>query len=836
MKPFVKTYQGDALRYIAMPLGGIGAGNISINGAGNLIDPEINNRPNRGADCGYTHFAVKVEKDGEFIDSRFLCGNEDLDLNGFGGGAPFRMKGRHFDSVTFHAAFPFATVELSDSRFPATATIEAFNPFIPSNDRDSSIPAAFFNITLTNTAAEPLTFHLLQNVSNLLTTKGLNRYSEKRGVKAITLNAAGRRRCFPNYGNITMATDAAQTSHTTYWLRDNSFAHSARMYMDDLCRAGDLQDRQYNEPIAKGFDTATLAARVDLAPGESRTLRFLIAWYVPTGEVYWHPTPVTRYKNYYATLFQSSDDVARYCFANWERLYHQTRQFADSLYASSLPPEMLDAISGNLAILKSTTNLRLEDGRLWGWEGVYRTVGSCEGSCQHVYNYAYALAFLFPQLEKGLRNSEMERCLKPNGLMYFRMPITDTMYDMSGLPAFGRACADGQMGFVIKCYREWKLSGDTDWLRENWESIKSALAYAWSEENPGKWDLQKTGLLSGAQHHTLDVDLFGTHAWLTGFYHVALEAAAEMADFLGEAENARTYRAILTNGRRLLEEKCYNGEYFVQNLDSTSLARIQKDGFYWDAERQECKVQPGEGCEIDQVLADWHADLNGLPPVFDPDKRKSALKAIYRHNFLSMHDCMNPMRAFACNDERGVIMCSWPKGTHKDRKPLPYSEECMTGFEYAYAGNLLQCGMEKQAVEVVRAVRQRYDGTRRNPFSEIECGSSYTRAMASYAFLPIYSGFQFDLPHHTLGFRPLKDGQYFWSVDGAWGTVVCAPAGWTFTLQYGSLELTTFRSSLSTVSAVTLNGEAVPFVAENGTVHLNEKRLLSAGDRLVLNG
>ena len=80
-----------------------------------------------------------------------------------------------------------------------------------------------------------------------------------------------------------------------------------------------------------------------------------------------------------------------------------------------------------------------------------------------------------------------------------------------------RTCVDGQMGTVIKVYREWKLSGDNEWMAGHWENVKRILEYAWSPKNPEKWDADKDGVLEGQQHHTLDME-FWPSAWLQGFY------------------------------------------------------------------------------------------------------------------------------------------------------------------------------------------------------------------------------------------------------------------------------------------------------------------------------
>ena len=81
----------------------------------------------------------------------------------------------------------------------------------------------------------------------------------------------------------------------------------------------------------------------------------------------------------------------------------------------------------------------------------------------------------------------------------------------------------------MKVYREWKICGDTEWLRACGPNV-SAIAFAWHPDNEDRWDPDKTGVLWGRQHHTLDMELFGPNAWLTGFYLGALKAAAEMAE------------------------------------------------------------------------------------------------------------------------------------------------------------------------------------------------------------------------------------------------------------------------------------------------------------------
>ena len=125
------------------------------------------------------------------------------------------------------------------------------------------------------------------------------------------------------------------------------------------------------------------------------------------------------------------------------------------------------------------------------------------------------------------------------------------------------------MGSVIKCYREWKISGDDTWLKENWDNITKVLEYAWSVENPDEWDRNKDGVLEGRQHHTLDMELFGPTSWLQSMYLAALKAAAEMADYLGCFAKAEEYRRIFQEGYQWTKDNLFNGRYFIQKTGRT---------------------------------------------------------------------------------------------------------------------------------------------------------------------------------------------------------------------------------------------------------------------------
>jgi hypothetical protein len=186
-----------------------------------------------------------------------------------------------------------------------------------------------------------------------------------------------------------------------------------------------------------------------------------------------------------------------------------------------------------------------------------------------------------------------------------------------------------------------------------------------------------------------------------------------------------------------------------------------------------------------------------------------------------LRDFPNAWRVFALEDEGGAIMCAYPDGAKRPIIPIPYSDECMTGFEYAFAGLLVSEGFVEEGLSIVRAIRDRYDGKKRNPWNEIECGSNYARAMASFALLPIFSGFSFDLPKGYLGFAPIekKGFRCLWSVGSAWGDIECLEDGFTLTVNGGKLNLSSVSmKALGEAKTLAVDGNNVSFTQSGDTL------------------
>ncbi len=259
-------------------------------------------------------------------------------------------------------------------------------------------------------------------------------------------------------------------------------------------------------------------------------------------------------------------------------------------------------------------------------------------------------------------------------------------------------------------------AGDTDWLRSLWPKMKQSLAYCIET-----WDPEHRGVLEEPHHNTYDIEFWGPDGMCSSFYLGALRAAALMAEALGE--DAALYEELYSKGREYLETKLFDGEYFFQDTRWEGLkAEFAPAGSAEEvdlARTEGPKYQYGRGCLADGVLGAYMAAACGFGEILDAEKVNSHLLAVHRYNLkrdLSEH--ANTQRpAFGLGDEGGTLACTWPNGG-KPSLPFPYSDEVWTGIEYQVAAHLMMVGHVAEALEIVRAARDRYDGRVRNPFDE----------------------------------------------------------------------------------------------------------------------
>jgi non-lysosomal glucosylceramidase len=767
-----RRFSGEALREIAFPLGGIGTGTISLGGYGQLRDWEIFNRPAKGARNPFTFVSLRLAGGGLDKPLIRVLERQPLPPFNYAHGVP-RETGLglpRFRKATFIGAYPFAQLHLTDARLPVEVLLEAFNPMIPLDTDNSSLPLAVLDYTIASRAASPLevavAFSIMNPVGCAAVTltggrrgahfgQNLNEFRRERGWAGLMMTSQKYPPESPRFGSLALLTRDGDLSYRLEW-EHGSWWDELHKWWDEFLEQGRFPNNA-SKPSEEGFtEYATLAAHFSLQPGESRKVPFVLAWHFPNVEINWSgDARGAVLKNHYGTRWPSAWEPAVYLLDNYDSLRRRSEAYRDQLYASTLPPAVLDAVSSQASIIRTPTVMVLEGKKTLAFEGCNDDSGCCPMNCTHVYNYEQAMAFLFPELERSMRETDFLVNMREDGSMGFRTAVPLAKGGRVPFPA-----ADGQMGCVMKVYREWQLSGDDAWLRKLWPEVKRALEYAWQ-----KWDADRDGVMEGEQHNTYDIEFYGPNTMMGTLYLGALTAAARMARHLGETAAAEQYEKLAREGSARLDRLLWNGEYYVQRVD--------------ERQPKASKYQYGEGCLSDQLLGQWFAEVIDLGKLLPPEHIRSALASIFRYNYREgFDDFPNAQRLYALNDDKGLLLCSWPKGK-RPALPFVYSDEVWSGIEYQVAAHLIYEGMVKEGVTIARAVRERHDGIRRNPWNEFECGSHYARAMASWSLLTALSGFHYSAPRRELAFRPRYR-------QGAFRCLFCAGSAWGSYSQQGT--------------------------------------------------
>ena len=697
--PVVRHFDGDHLLRVALPMGGIGCGSVSLSGRGELVDWEIMNRANKtmsGTERGplsRTFFAIRV-KGASHESTTMLAGPiHPTELYAATGRCVPQSGLPRFRVASFDGAFPFGTVHLSDGDLPVKIAVKGFSPFIPGDSAASSLPVASLKYEVENLSDEPLQVSIAAFVRNIVGNdgnpvgfdmRGLSRtggekdnravYRESGGLRGIMCLSEGVATNSPAWGSFALSTsdaDGRLTARESF--APDSFGSMALDFWDDLSDDGELTPRTESGGVPHGG----LCLKKSIPARGNSSFRFAFTWNFPNRPAWGKMDVVVG--NWYSRFYRDAWDAAVKISPRLDGLAARSLAFTRKILSLDAPAEIKEAALSNLAV-----------------------------------------ACLFPDLARSMRDVEFSYAMNPeNGAMDFRVELP------LGSGRNGRVAADGQMGCIMKVYRDWRICGDDTWLRSIWPKVRKALEFAWipadrwtwnAKWRRGGWDVGKSGLMDGEQHNTMDVNYYGPNPQMGFWYLGALRAAEEMSKAVGDAAFAKECREIYEKGAKRIDEELFNGDYYEQKITEG---------------HGELPHQLGKCCLVDQLVGQQMAHLWDLGDLAKKENLKRTCESIMRWNYLpdfSRH--FNNMRTYCAGDEAGLLMGGWPRGRLK--MPFPYFGEVMTGFEYVAAAEMIFQGMNAEAVKVVKAVRDRHDDLKRNPFSEPECGHNYARSMASW--------------------------------------------------------------------------------------------------------
>jgi uncharacterized protein (DUF608 family) len=765
------AYTGANLDRVALPMGGIGAGMICLEGGGMLSHFSLHHHPDIfREEKVFAAVCVKGDKNiARVLEGPvpkwkiFAIHPHTGQYGGPGNGLGETTYGLpRFREARFETRFPFGVVTLADPKMPLNVEITGWSPFAPPDADTASLPMVALEYKFANTSGKKVEAVYSFNAENFMNKEGNQELIRTIEGGFILAQPPGGTLKKHDEGYFAAFVDESAAKVNAAWFRGGWFDPLTMVWKD--IEEGRCYDKDF--PRKDGPSPgATLFVPFELAPGQTKTITLKLCWYVPYSDVSrGGGAPIAgedeTYRPWYVGKFLSIDAVLGRWRRSYDKLRAESKKFSDCFYDTTLPAEVVEAVAANLTILKSPTVLRQIDGRFWAFEGCHDEAGCCHGSCTHVWNYAQAIPHLFPSLERTLRETEFCVCQDDQGHQNFRCPLPIRA------PGHGfHAASDGQLGCGMKLYRDWRISGDTKWMKTLWPQVRQSLDYCIET-----WDPEHEGILREPHHNTYDIEFWGPDGMCSSFYLGSLKAAVAMGREAGD--DVSLYEELLAKGEKFVNEKLFDGEYFYQKIQTEGLRagsplKVQSMGKSYTPEALELlktegpKYQYGTGCLSDGVLGSWLAAVSGLGEVLDQGKVDSHLKSIHKYNFkkdLSEH--ANPQRpGYAMGDDGGLLLCTWPKGGMPSL-PFVYSNEVWTGIEYQVASHLILRGMVDEGRQIVRAARDRYDGRFRNPFNEYECGHWYARAMSSYALLGAYSGARYDAVERILRIEPPIEGDF----------------------------------------------------------------------------
>ncbi len=735
----------NELQYIGMPVGGINCGTVYLRGDGRLWLWDIFNSNQEG-----------IEPKEIAWDSEVHAGNKVRSRDGSAYVAPAKnifpleqgfavkieygdksiikkISDEDWDEIAFDATYPMATIRYTDNNLPVEISMKVWSPFIPLNEDDSGLPATIFSFQINNTSTEPVKISLagwLENKAGIYSSKKeeqerFNKILTAKGFQAVEggirnkkNNSAADIEQQPDYGTMCLASlnDEAKVSTDLSWpLSEDSF------------------NTFTSNEVVKNTDEKLIGSIVSehqILPGKNISSHFVISWHFANLKL----QGIQGEGRYYQNEFNSAGDVASYIHKNFAKLSSKTELWKQTWYDSTLPWWFLERTFLNISALATTTTHRFASGRFYGWEGV----GCCPGTCTHVWQYAQAVGRIFPDLERDTReNIDLGLALQPDGGIWFRAE------------ADKRPAIDGQAGTILRIYREHQMSADNIFLKSNWPKIKKTIQFVINQ------DKNKDGMEDTPMENTLDAVWDGEIAWIVGLCIAAVKAGEMMAEEMGDRVFAAACNVYVDKGRKNMEEKLFNGEYFIHRPDA-------KEG--------RKKLGSYNTCHIDQVYGQSWAFQAGLERILDEEKTKSALRSLWKYNFtpdvgpyIKEHHGGRP---YALAGEGGMIMNTNPKNEARPYGEnvtwqLGYFHECMSGFEHQVASHLMAEGMTDEALVLTRTIHDRYHAYKRNPFNEIECCDHYARAMASYGTFISACGFEYHGSKGYIRFAPKWDKENF---------------------------------------------------------------------------
>ena len=766
-------------------LGGIGSGSVELMPDGEFHSWLVANQPRITESCceakvddgeestGALSFWVRESKDGGKPVVRKLgmkTEAEDFSYRMFAWNKPV-------EKIEFDGRFPVCDLSYIDSALSCKLKLKAVSPFVPHNSDASSTPGFYMDFTVENPTDSDLHVSLLGTLEPNFANKkegnknSLHMIGDGVGVHIepakITDSPSCGNLCLSVSGDgeksyvtadyyrfmreyISSSTFGVSQESVLFGFRERgalpnsnagdkpdnipvNFALLSNARLDALCEeygkypfGASLLNRIRNcKPgfpstrkdkieflfccfrqlliMGKNFGSCALCSEVTLKPGEKKNIRFILTWYFPNSL----DAKGGKLGHYYENLYISALEANSFLLKNSDSVFKAAVDFSDLIYSTDLPSVYPETWSALLSPLVKSS-VYLKNGSFGLWEGL----GFCGLHTTDItYHASYSLISLFPDLQKKQMKMGAEFQRKDGRVHHLFKPDmkeTDKGFDR----------VDMNMQFVMMVLRDYLFTGDREYLCSLWDNVKRAM------DSIEKLDTDKDGLPdSDTKRNTYDAWNFsGTTAYISVLWLAALKAACVIAERVGDKSCRDKWSEILGKGKKSLEEKLWNGEYY----------NLWKNG-----------SQTDEALMTDQLDGEWFLRMTGLDGNLSDERVGRVIDYIFRNNF---------------DAEQGLVNATVPEGkkttvhTYKNCQ----AEAVWTGIGYVFSALALSVGHGKTADTVVSSIHNNQMRLG-HLWDHWECGHHYTRPMSSWSTLIAASGMRVDYENRKITFKPINE-------------------------------------------------------------------------------
>ena len=604
--PVVEKYASKHRVRSGIALGGIGAGYVELRKDGQFYNWSIFNNeplgtgpafglktfPNSGDAESLQFFIVRYQIEGEAPRLKLLQLNDTVWEGAMQGISYYYPQMTAVENIEYAGRFPFVNMKFTDPEMPFDVYMEAFSPFIPHDVKNSAIPGTYFNFKIIGTSNRKVDVTLIATQRNLVGYDTIDKYFttdvQTSDEAVLVTQGAVLEETLPTAGQMTLASFSGDTTYHVGWEHKHPY-YERLLFEKDLRNEDDthIRNKAYpagNSRPARKFakmqkenkdqrSFSSLAVSRTLDPKDATALTFehtfAMSWFFPNAygaipkqrgadapkpDKYArdftdnHDWDLQRTKNqghYYENYFNSAADVATYLWKNQVDLTERTRGFVDNYYRSTAPQFLLDQVNSNLNTFVSSSTLT-KAGRFAIREGMSQERSWGPNATIDVALYgSSAVINLFPELQLSSMRAH-KAVQKPTGEINHGL-AHDLDYTKNGTwGVYHRIDMPGN--YIQMVLRDYFHTGDQDFLREMWPSLKKAVQYVLEERDVDQDQMpDMTGIMCSYDNFPM----YGLSSYIQSQWLAALKGMIEAADVIGDMDAKSASKPSLIKGPHL---------------------------------------------------------------------------------------------------------------------------------------------------------------------------------------------------------------------------------------------------------------------------------------------